>query len=113
MIAARGASIGEQFAPCTKNSARILARPRESSSFRHEQKAKRRQTRGRGRFDTRRKESYIYRPHRWRKIVFEDGRGCCCAFPAPSRCFALYVEAESAAASAKLTREASQWVLQN
>jgi len=89
-FAARGASIGEQVRAMYQKTRPRFWPVRENLHLSDEQKGKRRQTRGRGRFDTRRKESYIYRPHRWRKIRirrwFVDA---VCAFPAPSRCFAL------------------------
>jgi len=47
---------------------------------------------------------------RWSKFVFEDGSWMLLRLP-HGTLLRLYVEAESAAASAKLTREASQWVL--
>src|SRR5713101_1297958 len=47
------------------------------------------------------------------KFVFEDGSWMLLRLSGTEPLLRLYVEAESAAASAKLTREASQWVLQN
>src|SRR3979490_1044524 len=47
------------------------------------------------------------------KFVFDDGSWMLLRLSGTEPLLRLYVEAESAAASAKLTREASQWVLQN
>jgi phosphomannomutase len=47
------------------------------------------------------------------KFVFEDGSWMLLRLSGTEPLLRLYVEAESAAASAKLTHEASQWVLKN
>src|SRR6266513_2835038 len=47
------------------------------------------------------------------KFVLDDGSWMLLRLSGTEPLLRLYVEAESAAASAKLTREASQWVLQN
>ncbi len=47
------------------------------------------------------------------KFVFEDGSWMLLRLSGTEPLLRLYVEAESAAASAKLTREATQWVLQS
>jgi len=47
------------------------------------------------------------------KFVFDDGSWMLLRLSGTEPLLRLYVEAESAAASAKLTKEATKWVLQN
>jgi len=47
------------------------------------------------------------------KFVFEDGSWMLLRLSGTEPLLRLYVEAESAAASARLTNEATKWVLQN
>jgi phosphoglucomutase len=47
------------------------------------------------------------------KFVFDDGSWMLLRLSGTEPLLRLYVEAESAAASAKLVRDASQWVLQS
>jgi phosphoglucomutase len=47
------------------------------------------------------------------KFVFDDGSWMLLRFSGTEPLMRLYVEAESAAASARLTSEAAKWVLQN
>jgi phosphoglucomutase len=113
MIAARGASIGEQVRALYKKLGREFWPVRENLHLSDEQKAN---AVKRVAVDAStiagRKVVSIDRTD-GAKFVFEDGSWMLLRLSGTEPLFRLYVEAESAAASAKLTREASQWVLQN
>jgi phosphoglucomutase len=113
MIAARGASIGEQIRALYKTLGREFWPVRENLHLSDEQKAN---AVKRVAVDAStlagRKVVSIDRTD-GAKFVFEDGSWMLLRLSGTEPLLRLYVEAESAAASAKLTREASQWVLQN
>src|SRR6266404_2297233 len=113
MIAARGASIGEQVRAMYKKLGREFWPVRENLHLSDEQKAN---AVKRVAVDAStlagRKVISIDRTD-GAKFVFEDGSWMLLRLSGTEPLLRLYVEAESAAASAKLTREASQWVLQN
>src|SRR6266699_1490241 len=113
MIAARGASIGEQIRAMYKKLGREFWPVRENLHLSDEQKAN---AVKRVAVDAStlagRKVISIDRTD-GAKFVFDDGSWMLLRLSGTEPLLRLYVEAESAAASAKLTREASQWVLQN
>jgi phosphoglucomutase len=113
MIAARGASIGEQVRAMYKKLGREFWPVRENLHLSDEQKAN---AVKRVAVDAStlagRKVISIDRTD-GAKFVFDDGSWMLLRLSGTEPLLRLYVEAESAAASAKLTREASQWVLQN
>ena len=113
MIAARGASIGEQVRSLYKRLGREFWPVRENLHLSDEQKAK---AVKRVAVDAStlagRKVISIDRTD-GAKFVFDDGSWMLLRLSGTEPLLRLYVEAESAAASSKLTREASQWVLQN
>jgi len=113
MIAARGASIGEQIRAMYKKLGREFWPVRENLHFSDEQKAN---AVKRVAVDAStlagRKVISIDRTD-GAKFVLDDGSWMLLRLSGTEPLLRLYVEAESAAASAKLTREASQWVLQN
>ena len=113
MIAARGASIGEQVRNMYKKLGREFWPVRENLHLSDEQKAN---AVKRVAVDAStlagRKVVSIDRTD-GAKFVFEDGSWMLLRLSGTEPLLRLYVEAESAAASAKLTRDASQWVLQN
>ncbi len=113
MIAARGASIGEQVRAMYKKLGREFWPVRENLHLSDEQKAN---AVKRVAVDAStlagRKVVSIDRTD-GAKFVFDDGSWMLLRLSGTEPLLRLYVEAESAAASAKLTREASQWVLQN
>ncbi len=113
MIAARGASLGEQIGAMYKKLGREFWPVRENLHLSDEQKAN---AVKRVAVDAStlvgRKVVSIDRTD-GAKFVFEDGSWMLLRLSGTEPLLRLYVEAESAAASAKLTREASQWVLQN
>ena len=112
MIAARGASIGEQVRAMYKKLGREFWPVRENLHLSDEQKAN---AVKRVAVDAStlagRKVVSIDRTD-GAKFVFEDGSWMLLRLSGTEPLLRLYVEAESAAASAKLTREATQWVLQ-
>jgi len=113
MIAARGASIGEQVRAMYKKLGREFWPVRENLHLSDEQKAN---AVKRVAVDAStlagRKVVSIDRTD-GAKFVFDDGSSMLLRLSGTEPLLRLYVEAESAAASAKLTRDASQWVLQN
>jgi alpha-D-glucose phosphate-specific phosphoglucomutase len=113
MMAARGASIGEQIRALFKKLGREYWPVRENLHLSNEQKAN---AVKRVAVDAStllgRKVVSIDRTD-GAKFVFEDGSWMLLRLSGTEPLLRLYVEAESAAASAKLTREATQWVLQN
>jgi phosphoglucomutase len=113
MIAARGASIGEQVRAMYKKLGREFWPVRENLRLSDEQKAN---AVKRVAVDSStlagRKVISIDRTD-GAKFVLDDGSWMLLRLSGTEPLLRLYVEAESAAASAKLTREASQWVLQN
>ena len=113
MIAARGASIGEQLRTMYKRLGREFWPVRENLHLSDEQKAN---AVKRVAVDAStlvgRKVVSIDRTD-GAKFVFDDGSWMLLRLSGTEPLLRLYVEAESAAASSKLTREASQWVLQN
>src|SRR5260370_1199298 len=113
MIAARGASIGDQIRAMYKKLGREFWPVRENLHLSDEQKAN---AVKRVAVDAStlvgRKVISIDRTD-GAKFVFDDGSWMLLRLSGTEPLLRLYVEAESAAASAKLTREASRWVLQN
>jgi phosphoglucomutase len=112
MLAARGASIHEQIAALFRKLGREYWPVRENMHLSNEQKAK---TVERVASDTStllgRKIVSVDRTD-GAKFVFEDGSWMLLRLSGTEPLLRLYVEAESAAASAKLTSEAKAWVLQ-
>lgn len=113
MIAARGASIGEQIRAMFKKLGREFWPVRENLHLSDEQKAN---AVKRVAVDAStlvgRKVVSIDRTD-GAKFVFGDGSWMLLRLSGTEPLLRLYVEAESAAASAKLTSEATKWVLQN
>src|SRR5215471_12048273 len=113
MIAARGASIGEQIRATYKKLGREFWPVRENLLLSDEQKANAVRKVG---VDSStllgRKVVSIDRTD-GAKFVFEDGSWMLLRLSGTEPLLRLYVEAESAAASAKLASEATKWVLQN
>jgi len=113
MIAARGASLGEQIRALFKKVGREFWPVRENLHLSDEQKA-----------NAVKKVAVDTTTLLGRKVVsmdrtdgakfcFEDGSWMLLRLSGTEPLLRLYVEAESAAASAKLTSEATKWVLQN
>jgi phosphoglucomutase len=113
MMAARGASIGEQIRAIFKKLGREFWPVRENLHLSDEQKAN---AVKRVAVDAStllgRKVVSIDRTD-GAKFVFDDGSWMLLRLSGTEPLLRLYVEAESAAASAKLTSEATKWVLQN
>lgn len=113
MMAARGASIGEQIRAMFKKLGRAFWPVRENLHLSDEQKAN---AVKRVAVDAStllgRKVVSIDRTD-GAKFVFDDGSWMLLRLSGTEPLLRLYVEAESAAASAKLTSEATKWVLQN
>jgi phosphoglucomutase len=113
MIAARGASIGEQVQAIYKKLGREFWPVRENLHLSDEQKANAvRKVAVDGSTLLGRKVVSIDRTD-GAKFVFEDGSWMLLRLSGTEPLLRLYVEAESEAASAKLTGEATKWVLQN
>jgi phosphomannomutase len=113
MIAARGASLGEQIRQLFKKVGREFWPVRENLHLSDEQKAK-----------AVKKVAVDARTLLGRKVVsmdrtdgakfsFEDGSWMLLRLSGTEPLLRLYVEAHSAAASAKLTDEARKWVLES
>jgi phosphoglucomutase len=113
MIAARGASIGEQLRAMFKKLGREFWPVRENLHLSDEQKA-----------NAVRKVAVDASTLLGRKVVsidrtdgakfcFDNGSWMLLRLSGTEPLLRLYVEADSAAASAKLTREATEWVLKN
>lgn len=113
MTAARGASLGEQIHAMFKKLGREFHPIRENLHLSDEQKA-----------NTIRKVAVDASTLLHRKVVsidrtdgakfvFEDGSWILVRLSGTEPIVRLYVEAESAAATAKLTRQASEWILKN
>jgi len=113
MMAARGASIGEQIRAMFKKLGREFWPVRENLHLSDEQKAN---AVKRVAVDAStlvgRKVVSIDRTD-GAKFVFEDGSWMLLRLSGTEPLLRLYVEAESAAASEKLTKEVTKWVLQN
>ena len=113
MIAARGASIDEQIRGLYKKLGREFWPVRENLHLSDEQKAN---AVGKVGVDSStllgRKVVSVDRTD-GAKFVFEDGSWMLLRLSGTEPLLRLYVEAESAAASAKLTSEATKWVLQS
>jgi len=113
MIAARGASIGEQIRALYKKLGREFWPVRENLHLSDEQKANAVRKvavdsstlLGRKVVSTDRTDGA--------KFVFDDGSWMLLRLSGTEPLLRLYVEAESAGASAKLTSEATKWVLQS
>lgn len=113
MIAARGASLGEQVRAMFQKLGREFWPVRENLHLSDEQKANAVKKvavdastlLGRKVVSTDRTDGA--------KFVFDDGSWMLLRLSGTEPLLRLYVEAESAAASAKLTREAKQWVLES
>jgi len=113
MIASRGASIGEQVRAMFQKLGREFWPVRENLHLSDEQKANAVKKvavdastlLGRKVVSTDRTDGA--------KFVFDDGSWMLLRLSGTEPLLRLYVEAESAAASAKLTREARQWVLES
>jgi len=113
MIAARGASIGEQIRAAYKKLGREFWPVRENLHLTDEQKA-----------NAMRKVAVDSSTLLGRKVVsvdrtdgakfvFEDGAWMLMRLSGTEPLLRLYVESDSAAASAKLVHEATKWILQN
>lgn len=113
MIAARGASLGDQIQALFKKVGRQFWPVRENLHLRDEQKA-----------NAVKKVAVDATTLLGRKVVsidrtdgakfcFEDGSWMLLRLSGTEPLLRLYVESESAAASAKLTNEATKWVLQS
>jgi phosphoglucomutase len=113
MIAARGASIGEQIRALYKKIGQEFWPVRENLHLSDEQKANAIRKLA---VDTStllgRKVVSVDRTD-GAKFVFDDGSWMLLRLSGTEPLLRLYVEAESAAKSAKLTQEATAWVLQN
>ncbi|PYT59097.1 MAG: phosphoglucomutase [Acidobacteria bacterium] len=113
MIAARGASIGEQVKTMYKKLGREFWPVRENLHLSDEQKANAvRKVAVDGSTLLGRKVVSIDRTD-GAKFVFEDGSWMLLRLSGTEPLLRLYVEAESEGASAKLTGEATKWVLQS
>lgn len=111
MIAARGASIGEQVKAMFKKLGREFWPVRENLHLSDEQKANAvRKVAVDASTLLGRKVVSIDRTD-GAKFVFADGSWMLLRLSGTEPLLRLYVEAESAAASAKLTKEATEWVL--
>ena len=113
MLAARGASIGEQVRAMFKKLGREFWPLRENLHLSDEQKANAvKKVAVDASTLVGRKVVSIDRTD-GAKFVFDDGSWMLLRLSGTEPLLRLYVEADSAAASAKLTREATKWVLQN
>lgn len=113
MIAARGASIGAQVRAMYKRLGREFWPVRENLHLSDEQKANAvRKVAVDASTLLGRKVVSIDRTD-GAKFVFDDGSWMLLRLSGTEPLLRLYVEADSVAGSAKLTREASQWVLQS
>jgi alpha-D-glucose phosphate-specific phosphoglucomutase len=113
VIAARGASIGEQVNTMYKKLGREFWPVRENLHLSDEQKANAvKKVAVDSSTLVGRKVISIDRTD-GAKFVFADGSWMLLRLSGTEPLLRLYVEAESAAASAKLTKEATAWVLQN
>jgi len=113
MLAARGASIGEQVRAMFKKLGREFWPVRENLHLSDEQKANAvKKVAVDASTLVGRKVVSIDRTD-GAKFVFDDGSWMLLRLSGTEPLLRLYVEADSAAASAKLTREATKWVLQN
>jgi phosphoglucomutase len=113
MTAARGASIGEQIRAMYKKLGREFHPVRENLHLTDEQKAN---AVKRAAVDAStllgRKVVSVDRTD-GAKFVFEDGSWMLLRLSGTEPLMRLYVEAESTAATAKLVRDASEWILKN
>ncbi len=113
MLAARGASIGEQVRAMFKKLGREFWPLRENLHLSDEQKANAvKKVAVDASTLVGRKVVSIDRTD-GAKFVFDDGSWMLLRLSGTEPLLRLYGEADSAAASAKLTREATKWVLQN
>jgi phosphoglucomutase len=111
MIAARGASLSEQIRQLFKKIGREFWPVRENLHLSDEQKdeAIKKTAPGASRL-LGRKVASVDRTD-GAKFVFEDGSWMLLRLSGTEPLLRLYVEAESAAASARLVRDATQWIL--
>jgi len=111
MLAARGASVGEQVEQLFKKVGRSFAPTRENLHLNDEQKGSAMQ---KSKTDAStligRKVKSVDRTD-GAKFAFEDGSWMLLRLSGTEPLLRLYVEAENAAASAKLVREATDWIL--
>ncbi len=113
MLAARGSSIGEQVRAMFQKLGREFWPVRENLHLSDEQKANAvKKVAVDASTLVGRKVVSIDRTD-GAKFVFDDGSWMLLRLSGTEPLLRLYVEADSAAASAKLTREATKWVLQN
>jgi len=111
MIAARGASLGEQIRELFRKIGREFWPVRENLHLSDEQKsAALKKTAADGSTLLGRKVASVDRTD-GAKFVFEDGTWMLLRLSGTEPLLRLYVEAESAAASALLVRDATQWIL--
>jgi phosphomannomutase len=113
MMAARGASIGEQTRALFKKLGREYWPVRENLHLNDEQKAKAVKKVAVDASTLLGRKVVSMDRTDGAKFVFDDGSWMLLRLSGTEPLLRLYVEAESAAASAKLTREATQWVLQS
>ena len=113
MIAARGASIGEQIRALYKKLGREFWPVRENLHLSDEQKANAVRKVGIESSTLLGRKVVSVDRTDGAKFVFEDGSWMLLRLSGTEPLLRLYVEAESAAASAKLTSEATKWVLQS
>jgi len=111
MMAARGASISRAGDGAVQEiGARILAGAREFASD-GEQKASAMEKSKTDAFDADWKKSGVGDRTDGAKFAFEDGTWMLMRLSGTEPLLRLYVEAESAAASAKLVKDATEWIL--
>ena len=111
MIAARGAALGEQIRQLFKKVGREFWPVRENLHLSDEQKsAALKKTAADSSTLLGRKVASVDRTD-GAKFVFEDGSWMLLRLSGTEPLLRLYVEAESAAASAELVRDATQWIL--
>jgi len=111
MIAARDASISEQVQQLFKKVGRSFVPTRENLHLTDEQKAAAIQkSKTDGSTLLGRKIKSVDRTD-GAKFAFEDGSWILLRLSGTEPLLRLYVEAETAAASAQLTREATEWIL--
>ncbi|HUL15151.1 MAG TPA: phosphoglucomutase/phosphomannomutase family protein [Terriglobales bacterium] len=111
MISARGAAVGEQVKQLFKKLGREFWPTRENLHLSEEQKARAiEKSRTEASTLIGRKVASVDRTD-GAKFAFEDGSWMLLRLSGTEPLLRLYVEAESRAASAKLTRDATEWIL--
>ena len=113
MMAARGASIGEQIRTMFKKLGREFWPVRENLHLSDEQKANAVERVAVDASTLMGRKVVSMDRTDGAKFVFDDGSWMLLRLSGTEPLLRLYVEAESAAAAAKLTSEATKWVLQN